>query len=77
MYRIYITGGAEGEPASVDSVQDYGRDIILTSYLSSSGRTDRGYVYNAPYSDMAWITGSVPADSSFALSASVLTALRW
>jgi D-alanyl-D-alanine carboxypeptidase/D-alanyl-D-alanine-endopeptidase (penicillin-binding protein 4) len=71
MYRIYITGGAEGEPASVDSVQDYGRDIILTSYLSSSGRTDRGYVYNAPYSDMAWITGSVPADSSFALRASI------
>jgi D-alanyl-D-alanine carboxypeptidase/D-alanyl-D-alanine-endopeptidase (penicillin-binding protein 4) len=71
MYRIYITGGAEGEPASVDSVQDYGRDIILTSYLSSSGRTDRGYVYNTPYSDMAWITGSVPADSSFALRASI------
>jgi len=71
MYRIYITGGSEGEPAVIDSVQDYGRDIILTSYLSSSGRTDRGYVYNAPYSDMAWITGSVPADSSFALRASV------
>ena len=71
MYRIYITGGAEGEPASIDSVQDYGRDIILTSYLSSSGRTDRGYVYNAPYSDMAWITGSVPADSSFALRSSI------
>ena len=71
IYRIYITGGAEGEPASIDSVQDYGRDIILTSYLSSSGRTDRGYVYNAPYSDMAWITGSVPADSSFALRASI------
>ncbi len=71
MYRIYITGGQEGEQAVIDSVQDYGRDIILTSYLSSSGRTDRGYVYNAPYSDMAWITGSVPADSSFALRASI------
>lgn len=71
MYKIYITGNAEGEPAIIDSVQDYGRDIILTNYLSSSGRTDRGYVYNAPYSDMAWVTGSVPADSSFALRASI------
>ncbi len=71
MYRIYISGGAEGEPASIDSVQEYGREIVLTSYLSSSGWTDRGYVYNAPYSDMAWITGSVPADSSFALRASI------
>jgi len=71
MYRIYITGGAEGEPAVIDSVQDYGRDIILTSYLASSGKSDRGYVYNAPYSDIAWVTGSVPADSAFALRASI------
>jgi D-alanyl-D-alanine carboxypeptidase/D-alanyl-D-alanine-endopeptidase (penicillin-binding protein 4) len=71
MYRIYITGRGEGEPAIIDSVQDYGSDIVLTNYLTSSGRTDRGYVYNAPYSDMAWVTGSVPADSSFALRASV------
>ncbi len=71
MYKIYITGREEGEPAVIDSVQDYGWDITLTSYLTSSGRTDRGYVYNAPYSDMAWITGSVPADSSFALRASI------
>lgn len=71
MYKIYITGKAEGEPAVIDSVEDYGWDITLTSYLTSSGRSDRGYVYNAPYSDMAWITGSVPADSSFALRASI------
>lgn len=70
-YRIYITGGAEGEPAIIDSVEDYGRDITLTSYLVSSGSTDRGYVYNAPYSEMAWVTGSVPADSSFTLRASI------
>ncbi|MDM8004020.1 MAG: D-alanyl-D-alanine carboxypeptidase/D-alanyl-D-alanine-endopeptidase, partial [Bacteroidota bacterium] len=71
MYRIYITGKCEGEPAVIDSVQDYGSNIVLTNYLTSSGRTDRGYVYNAPYSDMAWVTGSVPADSSFALKASI------
>lgn len=71
MYNIYISGKAEGEPAVIDSVQDWGRDIVLTSYLVSSGNTDRGYVYNAPYSEMAWVTGSVPADSSFVLRASI------
>jgi D-alanyl-D-alanine carboxypeptidase/D-alanyl-D-alanine-endopeptidase (penicillin-binding protein 4) len=70
-YNIYITGHGEGDPAVIDSVEDYGKGLILTNYLSSSGRTDRGYVYNAPYSDMAWVTGSVPADSSFALKASI------
>jgi len=70
-YNIYITGRDEGEPAVIDSVEDYGNDIILTNYLTSSGTTDRGYVYNAPYSDMAWVTGSVPADSCFALKASI------
>ncbi|MFZ2286341.1 MAG: D-alanyl-D-alanine carboxypeptidase/D-alanyl-D-alanine-endopeptidase [Bacteroidales bacterium] len=70
-YRVFIRGFAEGEPALVDSVEVYGRDIIMTSYLISSGTTDRGEVFNAPYSGTAWIAGSIPADSSFALRASI------
>lgn len=70
-YNIYINGQSEGLPAVIDSVEDYGRNIMLTNYLTSSGSTDDGYVYNAPYSTMAWITGSVPADSSFTLKSSI------
>lgn len=70
-YRIFITGQSEGLPALIDSVEEYGRNIHLTNYLASSGRSDNGYVFNAPYSNNAWITGSVPADSSFALKASI------
>lgn len=70
-YNIYITGRAEGEAAVIDSVQDYGEDINLDNRLLSSGRTDQGYVYNAPYSLMAWVAGSVPADSSITLRASI------
>ncbi|MDF1560752.1 MAG: D-alanyl-D-alanine carboxypeptidase/D-alanyl-D-alanine-endopeptidase [Bacteroidales bacterium] len=69
-YNIYITGHNEGSPAVIDSVELYGRDVRLTNYLTSSGRSDQGYVYNTPYSHTAWISGSVPADSSFALKAS-------
>ncbi len=70
-YNIYLTGQSEGLPALIDSVEEYGKDVHLTNYLTSSGRSDNGYVYNAPYSTSAWITGSVPADSSFALKASI------
>ncbi len=69
-YNIYITGFNEGSAAVIDSVDIYGRDIHLTNYLTSSGSSDRGYVYSTPYSHTAWIAGSVPADSSFALKAS-------
>lgn len=70
-YKIYIRGLSEGQPAVIDSVEVYGSDILMTNYLTSSGRTDRGYVYQAPYSSAGWITGTVPADSSFALRASI------
>jgi D-alanyl-D-alanine carboxypeptidase/D-alanyl-D-alanine-endopeptidase (penicillin-binding protein 4) len=70
-YNVYITGQSEGMPALIDSTEEYGRDIHLTNYLTSSGRSDNGYVYNPPYSTRAWVSGSVPADSSFALKASI------
>ncbi|MBE0679513.1 MAG: D-alanyl-D-alanine carboxypeptidase/D-alanyl-D-alanine-endopeptidase [Bacteroidales bacterium] len=70
-YNIYITGQSEGMPAIIDSTEEYGRGIQFMNYLTSSGRSDNGYVYNAPYSTTAWINGTVPADSSFALKASI------
>lgn len=70
-YNIYITGFSEGSPAIIDSVEEYGRDIHLINYLTSSGNDDNGYVYCAPYSSNAWISGTVPADSSISLGASL------
>jgi len=70
-YNIYITGFSEGSAAVIDSVEQYGRDIQITNYLTSSGKSDNGDVYSAPYSGTAWISGTVPADSSFFLKASL------
>jgi D-alanyl-D-alanine carboxypeptidase/D-alanyl-D-alanine-endopeptidase (penicillin-binding protein 4) len=70
-YNIYITGFSEGSPAEIDSVEKYGRDIHITNFLTSSGKSDNGDVYSAPYSSTAWISGTVPADSSFFLKASM------
>lgn len=70
-YNIYITGFTEGSPAVIDSVEKYGSDVHITNYLTSSGKSDNGDVYCAPYSSKAWISGSVPADSSFFLKASL------
>jgi len=70
-YNIYVTGFSEGSPAIIDSVEEYGRDIHLTNFLTSSGDDDNGYVYCPPYSSHAWISGTVPADSSISLRASL------
>ncbi len=70
-YNIFITGFSEGSTAVIDSVEQYGRDIHITSHLTSSGKSDNGDVYCAPYSNTAWISGTVPADSSFFLKASL------
>lgn len=70
-YNIYVTGFSEGMPAVIDSTDKYGREMHIGNYLTSSGNSDNGYVYNAPYSTDAWISGSVPADSSMVLKASM------
>jgi D-alanyl-D-alanine carboxypeptidase/D-alanyl-D-alanine-endopeptidase (penicillin-binding protein 4) len=70
-FNIYVTGFSEGTAAVIDSTDQYGRDIQIENYLTSSGKSDNGYVYNAPYSTNAWISGSVPADSSMVLRASL------
>jgi serine-type D-Ala-D-Ala carboxypeptidase/endopeptidase (penicillin-binding protein 4) len=70
-YNIYVTGFSEGSPAVIDSVEQYGSDIKIENYLTSSGRSDNGDVYCAPYSSIAWISGTVPADSSISLKASM------
>src|SRR5512133_2547070 len=70
-YNIYVTGFSEGMPAVIDSTDKYGREMHIGNYLTSSGNSDNGYVYNAPYSTDAWISGSVPADSSMVLRASM------
>lgn len=71
VYNIYVTGYNEGTPATIDSVSLFGRGMHIKNYLTSSGTSDRGYVYNAPYSNDAWISGSVPADRSITLRASM------
>lgn len=70
-YKIYVTGYSEGTPATIDSVSELGREMHIINYLTSSGSSDNGYVYNAPYSYDAWIAGSVPADRSIILKASM------
>jgi len=70
-YKIYVTGFSEGTAAVIDSTDQYGREMHIEAYLTSSGKSDNGYVYNAPYSTNAWISGSVPADSSMVLRASM------
>ncbi len=70
-YNIYVTGRSEGEAAVIDSTEDYNMGIHITNYLVSSGKSNRSDIFTAPYSTMAWLTGSVPADSSVVLRTSI------
>lgn len=70
-WKAYVTGYDDGTPATVDSVDYLADGIRVTNYLISSGNSDNGYVYNAPYSYDAWISGTVPVNRSIALKASL------
>lgn len=71
LFRVYITGFAEGTPAVIDSTDMLGSGINLKNYLISSGNSDQGYVFNGPYSYNGWIAGRVPVNRQIALRASL------
>ena len=71
-YQIYMTGFGEGSPAVIDSVSELGRDIHITSYLTSSGNIRQRICLQRPILHMMHgYAGSVPADSSIILKASM------
>jgi serine-type D-Ala-D-Ala carboxypeptidase/endopeptidase (penicillin-binding protein 4) len=71
-YEIHLkTFSGSFSPAIKEIVPDDCRSE-LSSFLISSGTTDEGYVFAAPYSKQGWIAGTVPVDQDdFVLKASI------
>jgi len=71
-FRISFRTGNEG---SVPSVTGFYPGICryeLLNLLISSGTTDKGYIFSAPYTETGWMAGSVPANrNEFILRGSV------
>jgi D-alanyl-D-alanine carboxypeptidase/D-alanyl-D-alanine-endopeptidase (penicillin-binding protein 4) len=64
--------GFEGSIPVITSITPVEADPGLVNRLVSSGRTDSGYVFAAPYGTSGWIEGSVPSgDDDFVLKASI------
>jgi len=71
-YEIHLRTGSENSEAVITAIVPEECRSGLSNRLISSGNTDRGYVYAAPYSSEGWIAGSVPVNrSDFILRASV------
>jgi len=71
-YRIFFSTGAAGSIPVITKVYPEVKELKITNYLTSEGKSDQGYVYSAPYGSIAWITGTIPENrEEFALKASI------
>ena len=59
-FRISFRTGNEGSVPFVTGFYPAICRYELLNLLISSGTTDKGYIFSAPYSETGWIAGSVP-----------------
>lgn len=71
-YEIHFKTFSDGTaPEIFKIIPDIGKPE-LRNFLHSSGTTDEGFVFAAPYSSSAWIAGNVPVNQlDFVLKASI------
>jgi D-alanyl-D-alanine carboxypeptidase/D-alanyl-D-alanine-endopeptidase (penicillin-binding protein 4) len=70
--QIHFKTGGEGSYPVITSMVPEGSGIELKNYLTSSGSTDNGYIYLAPYTNTGWISGTIPVDKEdFILKGSI------
>ncbi|MGC1389450.1 MAG: D-alanyl-D-alanine carboxypeptidase/D-alanyl-D-alanine-endopeptidase [Bacteroidales bacterium] len=71
-YEIHLKTFSGSFPPSFKEIIPDDCRSELSSFLISSGTTDEGYVFAAPYSKQGWIAGTVPVDQDdFVLKASI------
>jgi serine-type D-Ala-D-Ala carboxypeptidase/endopeptidase (penicillin-binding protein 4) len=71
-YEIHFKTSSEGTLPSINSIIPNECRSELSDFLISSGSTDEGYVFAAPYSSKGWIAGTIPVNQQdFVLKASI------
>ncbi len=70
--KIHFKTGAEGSIPVLTYIEPTSIALEFKSYLKSSGNSDEGYVFSAPYNKYCWIAGSIPVErEDFVLNASI------
>jgi D-alanyl-D-alanine carboxypeptidase/D-alanyl-D-alanine-endopeptidase (penicillin-binding protein 4) len=71
-YDVHLQTYYEGAPAIIKDIIPPECRIPLTNFLVSSGNSDEGYFYSAPYSTSGWVAGNVPVNQKdYILKASI------
>jgi D-alanyl-D-alanine carboxypeptidase/D-alanyl-D-alanine-endopeptidase (penicillin-binding protein 4) len=71
-YDVHFQTFYEGAPTIIKEVIPEACRIQLSNYLLSSGNTDEGYFFSAPYSTSGWVAGNIPINQKdYILKASI------
>jgi D-alanyl-D-alanine carboxypeptidase/D-alanyl-D-alanine-endopeptidase (penicillin-binding protein 4) len=71
-YEIHLKTYSSSFPPVIKEIIPEECRSVLSNFLITSGTTDEGYVFAAPYSKQGWLAGSVPINQDdFVLKASV------
>src|SRR5664280_535399 len=71
-YEIHFKTSSEGTMPAMNEIVPNECRSELSDFLVSSGTTDEGYVFAAPYSKSGWIAGTIPVNQhDFILKASI------
>ena len=71
-YEIHFKTSSEGTLPAMNEIIPHECRSELSDFLVSSGTTDEGYVFSAPYSNSGWIAGTIPVNQhDFILKASI------
>jgi D-alanyl-D-alanine carboxypeptidase/D-alanyl-D-alanine-endopeptidase (penicillin-binding protein 4) len=72
IYEIHFKTSSDNTVPSMKEIIPNECRSELSDFLISSGTTDEGYVFAAPYSTAGWIAGTIPVDQQdFVLKASI------
>ena len=71
-YKIHFKTSEEGSAPEITGITPDICKYELSNQLISSGNSDNGYVFAAPYGSYGWIAGSIPVNrEDFVLKASI------
>ncbi|HVA98116.1 MAG TPA: D-alanyl-D-alanine carboxypeptidase/D-alanyl-D-alanine-endopeptidase [Bacteroidia bacterium] len=62
IYTIYFdSGNIQNDSTRIDTVEPFVPNLKFINYLRTRGYRDNSMIYSSPYSDVAYVSGTIPA----------------